>query len=48
MDWRVGQAVDCLLCKCEVLSSNPSFTKKKKKRKKRRERKKARPYLKNN
>jgi hypothetical protein len=34
MDWRVAQAVDCLLCKCEVLSSNPSFTKKKKKERK--------------
>jgi hypothetical protein len=30
----VAQVIECLLCKCEALSSNPSLTKKKKKRKK--------------
>jgi hypothetical protein len=30
----VAQAVECLLCKCETLSSNPSPPRKKKKRKK--------------
>jgi hypothetical protein len=30
----VAQAVECLLCKREVLSSNPSLAKKKKKEKK--------------
>jgi hypothetical protein len=43
MDWRVAQAVDCLLCKCEVLSSNPSFTKKKKKERKEEREKKQDP-----
>jgi hypothetical protein len=28
----VAEAVECLLCKCEVLNSNPSPTKKKKKK----------------
>jgi hypothetical protein len=32
MDWRCGSRVECLLCKCEALSSNPSNTKKKKKK----------------
>jgi hypothetical protein len=32
--WAAGmvQAVECLLCKCKALSSNPSPTKEKKKR----------------
>jgi hypothetical protein len=30
MDWKVIQAVECLLCKHETLSSNPNSTKKKK------------------
>jgi hypothetical protein len=37
--WTAGvaQGVECLLCKCKALSSNPSVTKKKKKEKKRKD-----------
>jgi hypothetical protein len=35
MDWGVAQAVECLLCKCEALSSNPSGSHQKKKKKQR-------------
>jgi hypothetical protein len=30
--WHISQAVECLLCKHEALSSNPSFIKKKNKK----------------
>jgi hypothetical protein len=29
MDWRWGSRVECLLCKCEALSSNSNTTKEK-------------------
>jgi hypothetical protein len=35
----VAQVVECLLCKCKVLNSNPSPTKKKERKKERKEKK---------